>query len=57
MLMIVFVPNVDNLPDKNDMITFVNIKQGSWNASERPCRDFGIRGELCNFAANFEQCA
>ena len=55
--MIVFVPNVDNSPDKNDMITFVNIKQGSWNASERPCRDFGIRGELCNFAANFEQCA
>ena len=61
MLMIVFVAYVDNWAERKDIVTIVNKKWGRKKGRERTekhhLRDFKIRGELCNFAANFEMCA
>ena len=57
----VYVAYVDNWAERKGEVTIVNKKQGGEKGRERTgkdlLRDFGIRGELCNFAAIFEMCA
>ena len=60
MLIMVFVPFVDNLLIEKIQITFVNKKSGRKRERERgrnpASRDFRFRTELCNFAPKFEMC-
>ena len=59
--MLINVPCVDNCVQNEKRLTFVNKKGGIERNSGgvRKERDtyFGIRGELCNFAPEFDLCA
>ena len=59
--MLINVPCVDNCVKNKIRLTFVNKKKGIERNSGQVRKllglDFGIRGELCNFAPEFEMCA
>ena len=59
--MLINVPRVDNCVKNERQLTFVNKKRGIERNSGRVRKerdaDFGIRGELCNFAPEFDLCA
>ena len=59
--MLINVPCVDNCVKNERRLTFVNKKKGVERNSGRVLKerdaDFGIRGELCNFAPEFDLCA
>ena len=61
MLMMIFVAYVDNWAERKECVTIVNKKWGKEKGGDRTVkhlvRDFGIRRELCIFAAKFEMCA
>ena len=59
--MLINVLYVDNCAKNEMRLTFVNKKMGIGRNSGRVRKerdaDFGIRGELCNFAPEFDLCA
>ena len=49
-----FVACVENSGVTFGQLTFVNTKNAKWQGIKQPSGDFGIRRELCNFAADFQ---